>query len=283
MLIGIVDLLERHGFDPNTPAKIVRHQHSGRYDVHEMRRDGWIEYYQGFQARPVFDGCQQIVSFLGTEGTRASFLGVYNVVGRRSARTVKLPPAFPFPQWQTDGKYFYDLELAPGYQALQDRVVIEWGAGARSWVQKLRNKEVVELIADGRVRDPFSDYHEFVLTFDELKAIVRNPEANREWQARLSAVAGIYLIQATTTGEQYIGSAYGVEGIWGRWQAYAANGHGGNRLLKNLVRHNRDYPRAFRFTLLHVLPASTTHQEVLRWEGIYKQKLGTRAAGLNLN
>jgi hypothetical protein len=170
-----------------------------------------------------------------------------------------------------------------GFESLQDRVVIDWGKGTKSWVQKMRNKEVIELIPEGRARDPFTDYHEFVLSHDELVQILKHPEANREWQARLSAVAGIYMILASTTGEQYIGSAHGTEGIWGRWKSYATNGHGGNVLLRSLVDQNPQYPRAFRYTLLHVLPKTYSRAEVLKWERLFKQKLGTRAKGLNAN
>ena len=53
--------------------------------------------------------------------------------------------------------------------------------------------EVVELISEGRAREPFTDYQEFVISHDELRQILKHPEANREWQARLSAVAGVYL------------------------------------------------------------------------------------------
>ena len=139
MLIGILDLLEKQGFDSTVPTRLVRHQDPGRYDVHELRRDGWIDYYQGFQRRPVFDGCEQTVAFMGAGKTRARFLGVYRVAGRRDPQSVKLPRGFPFPEWQFDSEYFYDLEAVGGFEVLQDRVVIDWGKGTRSWVQKLRN------------------------------------------------------------------------------------------------------------------------------------------------
>ena len=110
-----------------------------------------------------------------------------------------------------------------------------------------------------------------------------HPEAHRDWQASLSSVAGVYLILAETTGEQYVGSAYGVSGIWGRWQNYAADGHGNNKLLKYLVANNSRYPHAFRYSVLQVLPKSTKDGEVVRWESQYKVKLGSRATGLNSN
>ena len=72
-------------------ARVDVRAEATRVALHRLRRDGWIDYYQGFQRRPVFDGCEQIVSFMGAGKTRARFLGVYRVVGRREPKNVKLP------------------------------------------------------------------------------------------------------------------------------------------------------------------------------------------------
>ncbi|MBX3275278.1 MAG: hypothetical protein KF729_33740 [Sandaracinaceae bacterium] len=41
--------------------------------------------------------------------------------------------------------------------------------------------------------------------------------------------------------------------------------------------------RRFQFTVLRTLPQSLTAREVIGFENLYKQKLGTRAFGLNSN
>jgi hypothetical protein len=130
---------------------------------------------------------------------------------------------------------------------------------------------------------PFTDYLDFSLTHAELREITANAAAHRDWQSSLQAVAGVYLILAQTTGDLYIGSASGGEGVWGRWRTYGETGHGGNVMLRELMDRDPDYPGAFRYSLLQVLPKSTTRAEVIRWEGEYKQKLGSRATGLNAN
>lgn len=284
MEIGLIDLLERCGFDPKVKTKLVRHR-DARCDVESLRRIGWFDLYQGFQARPVFRDCEQVVSFVGVGGRHAKFIGVYDVAGQADPKSVRLPREFPdrYRDWRSTAATFYKLHERPNYEELQDRLVVDWGKGTLAWVQNLRDKPVVELLAAGRVREPFTDYQEFMLSYPELRGLKAAPEANREWQARLSAVCGIYLITATTTGQQYIGSARGAAGIWGRWGNYAVDGHGGNLLLKELVARNPDYPQAFQYSILHVLPPTTTSSEVFRWERIYKQKLGTRATGLNAN
>lgn len=111
----------------------------------------------------------------------------------------------------------------------------------------------------------------------------QHQEANREWRARLTAVAGVYLILATTTGRQYVGSACGTEGLWGRWAAYAADGHGGNLLLQELLATDGAYPDSFTYSVLQILPKTAAPAETLEWERLYKQKLGSMATGLGLN
>src|SRR5262245_17187736 len=88
--LGLLEVLGLRGFDPRTPAKLVRHR-SRRYDMQELVQRGWLEPYQSFQGRPVFDGCGQIVSFVGLEGSRAQFTGIYRV----GARIASLRAPFP--------------------------------------------------------------------------------------------------------------------------------------------------------------------------------------------
>lgn len=280
--LGIVDLLKLRGFDANRPTKFVRHQDPMRFDVHDLLRRGWLETYQSFQGRPVFDGCERIVSFIGMGGTKARLVGVYRILGpKRSGRKVPSPPGCPPGIGQ--GRWYYDLERETGYEDLEHRVVIEWGKGALAWFQWLSNKEVIELLPKGQLRPPFRDYLEFTLTHSELVDLYQHEDANREWRARLAAVAGVYLVLATTTGAQYVGSAYGSAGIWGRWAAYARDGHGGNVLLKKLIAADSNYPDAFSYSILQILPKTFARSELLEWEQRYKEKLGSRVQGLQGN
>jgi hypothetical protein len=68
-----------------------------------------------------------------------------------------------------------------------------------------------------------------------------------------------------------------------RWRESAKSGHGGNALLRDLIRLDLSYPERFRFSMLQILPKTMSRDEVLRREALYKTKLGTRAKGLNLN
>lgn len=130
---------------------------------------------------------------------------------------------------------------------------------------------------------PFPGYLDFVLPHQELVQIVSNPESNTEWHAALNSVAGIYLIVQSTTGAQYVGSAYGPKGILGRWETYTVNGHGGNERLWELHSADPHVHREFRYSVLRTLPKSLTAKEVMGYESFYKNKLGTRAFSLNAN
>lgn len=279
--IGIIDLLRVYGFDPSCRSKIVRHQDK-RYESHELLRRGWLDAYQSFQSKPVFDDLDYIISFMGVGGTQARLLGVYKVLGRRRGNTGTLPPGCPYREWQ-DNPYYYELERQIEFEALEHRVIIEWGRATQSWHQRKIDKSVTQILPKGHLLQLFTDYLDFTLTHGELRYLFAHQEANSEWRARLSAVAGVYLILATTTGRQYVGSATGTEGLWGRWTAYAANGHGGNRLLSDLIVTDGAYPNSFTYSVLQILPKTTTLAQILNWERLYKQKLGTMATGLNSN
>lgn len=247
-----------------------------------MLRRGWLDAYQSYQSRAVFDNLDYIISFIGVGGTGARLVGVYKVLGRRSGSTGVLPAGCPYVEWQNNA-HFYELERQPGFEALEHRAVIEWGRGALAWHQHTTNKKITQLLPKGHLLQLFTDYLDFTLTHRELRYLFAHQEANSEWRSRLSAVAGIYLILATTTGRQYVGSASGTEGLWGRWSSYAADGHGGNLLLRNLVATDDAYPDAFTYSVLQILPKTAALAETLEWERLYKQKLGSMATGLNAN
>jgi hypothetical protein len=60
--LGILDLMKLRGYDGATTGKMVRHN-DARFDIHELIRHQWLEAYQGYQSRPIFDGCKLVLSF----------------------------------------------------------------------------------------------------------------------------------------------------------------------------------------------------------------------------
>ena len=134
----------------------------------------------------------------------------------------------------------------------------------------------------------FAGYNQVRLKFGELKRIV---ELNlSDWRQALCAVFGIYLISDTKKGGAYVGSAYGKDGLWGRWSCYASNnfhGHGGDDGLINRIGNNTDYPDNFEFSILEVISKNRCEKDVRTREGWWKDALRTRKChnnnGMNEN
>ncbi len=292
MEIRLLDVLSLAGFDPTLRTKLVRHK-DRRFSVESLRQNDskgrpWLEIYQAYQANPVFHRVQQIVSCYGLSGARAGFYGVYKVLGHVPANEgMEIPRG---QEWGNGCKFFYKLERNPQFDTFRDRLIVDWGKGTinwQVWLNQKNNKEVLEMLPPGRSLPPFVDYLKFSLTYRQLRDLFRNEEAHRDWKNPLSAVSGIYLVLAETSGDMYVGSASGTSGIWGRWRVYARpgpdSGHGGNDQLRKLIAGDSGYPEGFRFSVLQILPISTASTEVIQWEQLYKQKLGSRAIGLNSN
>lgn len=276
-MITIQELLYNRGLSSDARVKMVRHK-DVRFDLYNMYRNDKSSFlrYQSQQGRDVFGGVDFIVAFIGEEGTRSRFIGVFKVIGGRR---------LPVKQLSVDGGQFqfqYELEDVSGFDDLKERVIIDWGKAAIKWEQLITNiKEVVE-IQPGLNYRRFIDYFDFILGFDELQEIAQNQYP--DWRKMLSATKGVYLINDSKSGKLYVGSAYGEDGIWGRWMSYVSTGgHGGNKSLKDLVQRNSDYANNFKFSILMLLPSTITASEAIQKEKLFKNKLGAISSGLNNN
>lgn len=144
--------------------------------------------------------------------------------------------------------------------------------------------QVGELLREPYAGRTFPGFENIELSFNEMEALVRADKP--DWRSALSSVKGVYLITDVMTNKRYVGSAYGPQGVWSRWSDYASSGHGGNAVLRDLVREPAlSYcRRAFHFALLETHPARTTDDVILYREAFWKRALHTRGDyGLNLN
>lgn len=129
---------------------------------------------------------------------------------------------------------------------------------------------------------PFSGYESVELSFDELKEIAQN--GYLDYKKPLSSVYGIYMVIDGNTGKQYIGSAYGPEGIWGRWNSYAVTYHGNNTEFKKLYEtEGEKYFKKFKYIILQTLPRRMSDTEIIGIEAMYKNRFLTKEFGLNDN
>jgi hypothetical protein len=280
-MISFTELLVSRKFDFTQPAILVRHK-DAKASMTDLIENGYFELYQSVQTKKSFDMNKYIIVFLGLGSTRALFYNVYEITGKRNPRTIELPSGFPFPEFYDESHSYYDLKPLSGFEDLQLRVVIEWGKGTLAWVQNYTDKEVLEIRPQGFVKT-FPHYLDFTLSLTELRNLFKYPEANMDWKNKLSAVNGIYLILDKSNGTQYVGSAYGKDGIWGRWEKYAQTIHGGNKALEELLEDSPDYGKNFQWTVLATLPNNMTNDEIIAYETMYKNKLGSKIYGLNRN
>lgn len=276
------EILKLRGF-PLSETRIIRNTINREY-INALITAGYFDLYQSVQKQDKFKNSKYIVSFTDLPGTKSLLYGAFKINGVKDI--VDLPEelaAIKEPEAWSAGQYRqYDMERVEMLKDLEGRLVIDWGKSTISWCQKELGKEIIEILPDGFLK-PFPGYQDVLLSFEELTRIIKNPDANRQWQLMLSNVCGVYLILDKKDGQQYVGSASGREGFWGRWSNYVATKHGGNKILVELLNMEPEEYKNFQFSILHVLPKSALESDVTQLESIVKKKLGSRAFGLNAN
>ncbi len=265
----ISDLRQFTYFRDRRDVKVARHKEPKK-DLWELFRQEKFGHYQEFQSWDVFKGAKYILSFIGERDKYAKFVGVWEILSshKRGANGFR-----------------YSSREIKDFNDLKGRLVVQWGKGTRSWTQWLHtkgDKEIVELLPPNYVMD-FPGYYDFTLTYDQLSEIVNDPKTHREWQRMLSSVCGVYLVLDRRSGKQYIGSAYGTDGIWARWKKYVKTPSGGNKMLRELLRGSCKRHKHFQFSILRVLEPNARRGDVIAAEVCSKRKLGSRAFGLNSN
>ena len=291
------DLLKAKGFDADAKGKIVLLRHRP-FEPRLARAMPWMiserpnlfEAYQSVPGRPEasLKRAELVASFLGLRPGTAHFVGLYRV---GSNRPLDLQAFWSIPENQLlrDMGYQgltpehaakvgtllqFDLEPVPFYSEWQGKLVMEFSPPERVWVRWTdRGTFAVRAILEESAFAPQPpEWTEIDLTFAELSMLPSS------WRARLAEWRAIYLIFDESDGKAYVGSAYGQENILGRWQAYAHDGHGGNRELLG-----RD-PRTFRFTILERLAPDLPPEEAIAKESRWKSRLHSRVPfGLNAN
>lgn len=284
-MLTIKKMLELFELDTSKRVKIARHLDTRGVNLHELNSTNQFELYQSYQEKNRFKNCDYLISCLGLENNRALFIGVYEVRNTYNIDGFPIEIEVPYRGVaKQNSKYRYDLVKLPGFEELENRMVINWNGVASGWCVYLdtNDKEIIQLLPKGYVKE-FPGYLDINISFRELHKIINNPDSNRLWHQMLSSVGGVYLIVDTTNGMQYVGSASGKEGLLGRWKEYIKNGHGNNKKLIEILENEPERIYKFKFTILKTLPNSLTQKEILDEEKKYKDKLGSRVYGLNLN
>lgn len=268
-------VLQCEGIAPAS-VRLVRHQdnrYPGRPTPYALWRagDGRFNTYQRIQSRNVFSVGDLLAVFVATPVNDTLFVGMYAVDGIGAVPEGAMCPIAQQDEDVTDC-HFYDLRPDDRLGRYHGLLVIDWGAGFRSWVQRAERQDKPVLEIRKVITDPaFPGFREFRCDVGEVEAIPFG------WREALRSVNGVYVLVCQDSGKQYVGSAYGQDGLWGRLIEYARTGHGGNAELR------RRGPARYQVGVLEVMPKTASLEEVIRAEGHWKDKLGTRLHGLNEN
>jgi len=264
---SLMKLIENSPLDENSRVKYVRHKDKKRFlelSEHIVPNISELEDYQSEQRKDVFKNLDYIISFIGFEGRKSLFWGVFKVHSGRY-------------NLEKD-QYEYDLEEMPQFNALKFRLVIDWGDAERSWHQHYHNadKKVIELYSD-QPMEKFPGYEHIHLSWNQLKYVIDK----ESWKIALQNQKAVYLITDISNGKMYVGSAYGENMLLNRWQNYIKSGHGGNIQLEKL---SREYiENNFKFSILDIFKSTTDDQVILNRESWWKNTLLTRTFGYNAN
>ena len=274
------DVLKKAGLDP-AKVKLIRHALTDKGFKSCYDKNMVLEYTR--QQKSGFSkNYDYWCVFISGKGTLAKLFACYKVGNSVPDTPDVMPKDFPHPEWFQGENAYFDLEHIDLLKDYEGRLTIDWGNSARMWHQKgTTEKPIVAIQADEK--KVFSGFENLILTYDELKEIVENPTIYEAWHTALSSVNAIYLIVDQETGKQYVGSAYGKDGLLGRWSCYVNSLHGNNKLMKELICAYPERYHHFQFSILQILPKTVTDDEVIQTESLYKKKLLTIPFGMNDN
>jgi hypothetical protein len=267
-------ILQHQGIDPKT-VFLLRHQDNRRsramtpYSLWRAN-DGRFEIYQSIQRQGRFQVGNLLASFVANPLKETLFAGLFTV--QKISQVAQGLGDSIFPGEDLSNDYFYDVLVGPRLDEYKGRLVINWGMGFRSWVQRAGTQDKPILELRRQFEDPpFPGYMLFIKPLSEIETLPIG------WAAILQMSKGVYLLTCPRTREQYVGSASGVGGFWDRWQDYAHTGHGGNVALKS-----RD-PSDYQVSILEVAGSAATLDDIYRMEQRWKEKLRSTEMGLNRN
>lgn len=235
--------------------------------------DGRFKQWQEYQNQRNFQ-CDTVLSLIHLHSDKWLFAGVWKILGVTSKSNSQK-------SW-----FQYSTSELPGLKHLAGRVVVSFARTFRaSYLQGSRFAEqliVSQVLEERMTMGDFPGYLSVLITHEELRHVV-----NRDlvaWRSALKSVAGVYLITDTSCGKHYIGSAYGTEGIWGRWSIYARTPHGHNiKLRKLLSKQGESHAKHFKFSILEICDVMATKDQVLARETHWKDALCSREFGYNTN
>ena len=281
-ILNFSDVLKNVGLDPKR-VKLIRHS-LGDKAFKKCYDKGMVEEYTGVQSETFSNGYDYWCVFISDKSTTAKFFACYKVNGGVIDTQDTKPKGFPLEDWFQGQRMFYNLERIDLLKEYEGRLLIEWGKSALAWAQKGTNEKPIVAI-ESKNQKPFVGFENLILSFDELKEVVENDTDYELWQAAMAAVNAVYLIVDTKTGNRYVGSTYGYDGLLGRWSVYVATGgHGNNKGMISHLKSANHSCHDLQFTVLQVLSKALPDNQIIDAETLWKKKLLTyEPFGMNQN
>ncbi len=281
-LLMFSDVLRKAGLDPQK-VMLIRHSLTDKA-FKECYDRGMVYEYTCHQKKDFSKNYEYWAVFISGVGTLAKFYSLYKVGSSISDTIDNMAVGMP----ESEAKEFkgenaiFELIKIDALAEVENKLMIDWGSSTRMWHQKgTTEKPIISIQPDEK--KVFTGFENLVKTYDELKEIIDNREVYEAWHTALSSVYAIYLIVDTETGKQYVGSAYGENGLLGRWSVYVQTRHGNNKEMKQVVCKYPERYHAFQFSILQILPKTLTDEEVVQIENLWKKKLLTHKFGMTDN
>jgi hypothetical protein len=168
---------------------------------------------------------------------------------------------------------FYEHEKIKKYEKYFGRVRVSFHKNNQYVTlkgNKIDNFKLVEILSDNFDNDIFPGYDQVNLSWKELNQVINKDS----WKTALQNQKGVYLITDVLTGKRYVGSAYGKDMIYSRWQDYLKTGHGDNKDLEQL---DFDYiKKNFRYSILEIFKSTTLDATIIKREHWWMDLLLTR-------
>jgi len=285
------------------PASVLALRHTPKPEDGELRKVlPWLadddpdvfNAYQSTQTEKVeatMLRAKYVASFIGLEKRKDSteqaavFVGLYKIGDHRpltytqfwersAYQKMKGYGMQGFVEGSRSSVLWFDLTIIDFYKKWKGKLIIEWPRPAIRWYRFAGNADfpIVAILEDSALHGAMPDWKDCIWTRAELSALPS------KWRERLSQWRGIYYVFDQSDGKGYVGSAYGEDNILGRWDYWAATGHGGNVHLRERS------PENFTFSILELVAQSSDKNAVVDLETNWKKRLHTRLPfGLNGN
>ncbi len=282
MNLMLSDIIKKSGIDVSD-ILLVRHSKNEKNCLLHYN-EGLMKEYTSVQKPSFPRQFGYIMSFVSCGGTSAVLDAVYQVNGFSQNNDVLNPEYVEkYPQNVVQGEQiFIDLEGIDIFANYTQKLVINWGKAAIAWYQKATNDKPILSLYPQKTKE-FVGFENLILSFSELKDILQDEILYADWHTALKNVNAIYLITNTKNGKQYVGSAYGSNGLLGRWKCYAQTIHGGNKGIIEELKAKAEEYQNFQFSILQILSKNLLNDEIVHVETTYKNKLLTKEFGMNRN